>query len=556
MHQKPSKLTLLLAQLNTEVGNFEKNFQLIVDALSQAKEGGADIVITPELALCGYPPMDQVLSPSFIDAAKQKLELLRPYTENSPAILVGTPWMENGQLYNACVLIQDGKVTGIQYKHHLPNYGVFDEQRTFSAGTLPSLMSFNGLRFGVMICEDIWEANVASHLLEQGADVLIVMNASPFTLTKFEKRLDIARIRVKNTNTPIVYCNQVGGQDELVFDGGSFGMMADGTIINNPIFWKESYIKINFDIIDNNLSATSTFTPILESYSSKVYNAMVLGLRDYTKKNNFKKVILGMSGGIDSALTAAVAVDALGAENVMCVMLPTQYTSQDSLEDAKLCEELLGISKTPNINIINIVKTIEETLSPIFQGLSRDVTEENIQARTRGLILMALSNKLGYMLLTTGNKSEVAVGYATLYGDMCGSYSVLKDLYKTKVFEVVRWRNQLINHDFLGPKGMVIPNQIIEKAPTAELRENQKDEDSLPPYTLLDQILEGLIENGKSSKELIDAGFDEEVVKRVVKLLFRSEYKRFQAAPGVKLTDALLGYDRRFPITNSFLDKA
>ena len=451
--------------------------------------------------------------------------------------------------------MEGGRIAGATRKVDLPNYGVFDEKRVFAAGPIPAPFNIKGVLIGVPVCEDIWTDAVTRHLAEAGAEILAVPNGSPFEAGKEDVRLELARSRVRETGLPLIYLNQVGGQDELVFDGASFVVNADGALAWSLPGWREKIVLITDWTRDANgkwFCAPGAIADS-ESRSSQVYHAMMLGLRDYVNKNRFPGVVLGLSGGIDSALSAAVAVDALGAARVRCVMLPSRYTSRESLEDADACARLLG---TPyeTIEIERAVAAMGETLSPVFAGKTADTTEENIQSRLRGLILMAISNKFGPMVLTTGNKSEMSVGYATLYGDMCGGYNVLKDIYKTEVFALARWRNQFSPEGALGPRGRVIPERIIEKPPSAELRPNQTDQDSLPPYDILDGILECLVEHEMSFEQTVARGFDPATVKRIEQLLYVSEYKRRQAPPGVKISSRNFGRDRRYPITNAFRD--
>jgi NAD+ synthase len=546
------RIRIALAQLNPVMGDITGNLARARTARAQAMD--ADLIVFSELFITAYPPEDLVLKPALQADAREAIEALAADTGAGPAILIGAPWVEEGKLYNACLLLEGGKIAGRTLKVDLPNYGVFDEKRIFAAGPAPKPLSFRGIQLGVPVCEDIWTDKVACNLAEQGAEILLVPNGSPFEAGKEDVRLALAKSRVAETGLPLVYLNQLGGQDELVFDGASFVLNADGALACALPGWRERLVVTDWTRDEKGkwFCAPGEIIPE-ETRCSQVYHAMMLGLRDYVNKNRFPGVVLGLSGGIDSALSAAVAVDALGAERVRCVMLPSRFTSRESLEDADTCARLLG---TPyeTIEIERAVAAMGETLSPAFAGTTPGVTEENIQSRLRGVILMAISNKFGPMVLTTGNKSEMSVGYATLYGDMCGGYNVLKDIYKTEVFELARWRNTRAPEDALGPDGVVIPERIIEKPPTAELRANQTDQDSLPPYDILDGILECLVEHEMGFEETVARGFDPATVKRIEQLLYVSEYKRRQAPPGVKISSRNFGRDRRYPITNAFRD--
>jgi NAD+ synthase len=442
----------------------------------------------------------------------------------------------------------------VRLKHELPNYGVFDEKRVFSAGGLPEPVDFAGVKLGIMICEDMWLPAVTRRLASRGAEILIVPNGSPFELDKFDVRRRIALERVRESRLPLVYVNQIGGQDELAFDGGSFVMGADGAVVGQAPYWRADLPVTRWQRDAEGWRCLDGSVNPEPQRLEAVYQAMVLGLRDYVDKNRFPGVVLGLSGGVDSALTAAVAVDALGADRVHCVMLPSKYTSRESLDDAADCARRLGV-RLDTVSIAPLVESAERTLAALFAGRSPDITEENIQSRLRGLLLMALSNKFGSMVLTTGNKSEVSVGYATLYGDMCGGYSVLKDVYKVLVFDLSRWRNAHHPIGARGPAAAVIPDNIIAKPPTAELRPNQKDQDSLPPYDQLDAVLHELVENELPVADIVAMGYDRKLVTRVQNLLYSAEYKRRQASPGVKVTRRNFGRDRRYPITNRFRDR-
>jgi NAD+ synthase len=548
------RLRLALAQLNPIVGDIAGNVAKLRAARAKAAAQGADLMLASELVLIGYPPEDLVLKPAFIDDAIAALKELAADTgDGGPALLVGTPWRENGRIFNSVALLEGGTVSTTRAKVDLPNYGVFDEKRLFAPGLMPGPIHFKGIRLGVPICEDIWTADVVECLAETGAEMILVPNGSPFEAGKGDVRLNLAIERVQESGLPLVYLNQVGGQDELVFDGASFVVNADYSLAAQLPAFRTAVETVEFTREGNGWRAGPGAKVTLPDGIESIYHAMVLGLGDYVNKNRFKGVVLGMSGGIDSALSAAVAVDALGADRVHCVMMPSRYTSRDSLDDAAECSKLLG-TRLDEIPIEPAVAAFGDMLVPLFAGRGPDITEENIQSRIRGVTLMALSNKFGHMVLTTGNKSEVSVGYATLYGDMCGGYSVLKDVYKMTVFALSRWRNQNRPEGFLGPAGRVIPERIITKAPSAELREDQKDEDSLPPYPVLDAILERLVEQEKGVDEVIAEGFDSVTVARVENLLYSAEYKRRQAAPGVKIGRKLFGRDRRYPIVNGYRD--
>ena len=544
-------LSIALAQLNPTVGDISGNAALVRRARDNAAALGADLVVFSELVLVGYPPEDLVLRPALVEAAARVLrELEQESAARLPGLLVTLPWAANGHVHNAVALVADGR-TELRFKHELPNYGVFDEKRLFAPGPLPVPMTFRGVRLGVPICEDIWFPACAAHLARAGASILLVPNGSPFEVEKFHQRIDLARQRVAESGLPVAYVNQVGGQDELVFDGGSFVMNADGVFAHVLPFWSESLTLTRWHCRDGKYSCEGEARWSEEPRLSSVYNAMVLGLRDYVRKNGFRGVVLGLSGGIDSALTAAVAVDALGAERVRGVRLPSRFTSPASMDDAADTGRLVGM-RVDTVSIETTVAALETTLEPLFTGRPRDATEENLQARVRGVLLMGLSNKFGELLVTTGNKSEMSVGYTTLYGDMCGGYSVLKDVYKTEVYGLAHWRNEHAPDAALGPRSRVIPASSITKAPTAELRPNQTDQDSLPPYDVLDAILNGLVEEERSVDEIAARGFPREIVTRVQRMLYAAEYKRRQAPPGVKITRKSFGRDRRYPLTNAF----
>jgi NAD+ synthase len=542
----PDRLIIALAQMNQRVGDLEANAVAMLDI--RRKAAGADLVLYPELQLTGYPPEDLVLKPEFVRRTMDAAERLVDATaEPGPAMLFGTVLAEDGAAYNAMVLADEGKVLGRTLKHELPNYGTFDEKRIFTAGPLPVPLEYKGVKIGVPICEDIWWDAACNNLAAEGADLLLVPNGSPYELDKDEIRQKMVRARTLGTALPLAYLNRVGGQDELVFDGSSFVVHPDGDLIVQMADWEEALLLTEWRREADGWRCATRERHELDGYPEDIYHAMMLGLRDYVQRNRFPGVILGLSGGIDSALSAAVAVDALGADKVWGVMMPSKYTSEESLEDARECADLLAC-RHDVIPIIPAVQAFSEMM-PDLQG----VAAENIQARLRMVTLMALSNADGQMLLTTGNKSEMSVGYATLYGDMAGGFSVLKDAYKTTVFALSRWRNRNKPRGGLGPVGPVMPERVITKPPTAELSPGQKDEDSLPPYSALDSILEGLVDKEMSVKEVaLATGGDLALVTAIEKTILRAEYKRRQAPPGVKIGSRNFGRDRRYPISNFF----
>ena len=539
-------LRIAFAQMNQRVGDLEGNASQILEMRRKAKD--ADLLMVPELQLIGYPPEDLVLKPEFVRRAHECTDqLVAATTEPGPALLFGTLIGEGSAVYNAFVLADGGKVLARTLKRELPNYGTFDEKRIFTPGPLPEPIDFNGVKIGVPICEDIWQEIVCAHLAEAGAEMLLVPNGSPYELDKDDIRYRLVRSRALQTGLPIAYLNRVGGQDELVFDGSSFIIHPDGERVVQLCDWEEALLITDWERTSEGWRCTTRESHQLDSFPEDVYRAMVVGLRDYVGRNGFPGVILGLSGGIDSALSAAVAVDALGADKVWCVMLPSKYTSEESLDDARECARLLGCRH----DVISIAPGVEaiDGMLPQLGGLAA----ENVQARLRMVTLMALSNAEGQMLLTTGNKSEMSVGYATLYGDMAGGYSVLKDAYKTTVFALSRWRNRNRPEGALGPDGPVMPENVITKPPTAELRPGQKDEDSLPPYSVLDRILEGLVDKEMSVREVASAsGEDIALVADIESKLLKAEYKRRQAPPGVKIGSRNFGRDRRYPISNFF----
>jgi NAD+ synthase len=543
-------LKVALAQLNPKVGDIDGNLAKVRKARAEAKKQGADLMVCSELVLAGYFPEDLVLKPAFQQRCREAVEALRADTrDGGPALFVTTPWREDDKLYNAIVALDKGEIVGKRFKVDLPNYGVFDDKRVFTPGPMPGPLVFNDVRIGVPICEDVWTPDVVECIAETGGEILLVPNASPYEVGKTDLRVQLGVQRVVESGLPIAYVNQVGGQDEVIYDGGSFVLGADRMLKVKLGSFREEVATVEFRRNGGGWECLAgPIVPELEQIES-IYQAMMLGLRDYVNKTGFPSVIIGLSGGVDSALTAAVAADALGAGRVQTIMMPSPYTSAESLEDAKACAEALGV-KYDIVGIQPAMEAFRTMLLPLFGNRKEDVTEENIQSRARGVTLMAVSNKLGGMVVTTGNKSEMAVGYTTLYGDMCGGYNVLKDVYKTTVFELCKWRNAHLPADALGRKGRVIPARIIAKPPSAELKPDQKDEDSLPPYPVLDAILKGLIERDLAAEDLAREGHDIATVQRVWRLLEAAEYKRRQAPPGVKLRPKAFGRDRRTPITN------
>lgn len=544
-------MKISIAQLDPKVGDLDANLALIRKARMLGASRGADLVVYSELVVSGYPPEDLVQKKSFQNSCKNAvMELVKDSADGGPAMLLSAPWPEGDKIYNGALLIDGGKLCAVIAKCKLPNYGVFDEVRLFDAGPCPVATQFRDHKLGIMTCEDMWDGEATKSLGDSGAEILIVLNASPFEMDKTNERIKLANARVRESGLGLIYVNQVGGQDELVFDGASFVMSANGKLKSRLPAFVSSVETISFSTDDGFEPAEATIHIDMKE-NEAIYSALVMGLRDYVNKNFFPGVMIGLSGGVDSALSAAIAVDALGAERVHCVMMPSPYTSKESLEDAAETARLLGV-KLDNISIEPAMNAFDEMTKEQFVGHPKDTTEENIQARSRGVLLMAISNKFGHMVLSTGNKSEMSVGYATLYGDMCGGYSVLKDVYKTRVWELCRWRN--LNHtNFLeGPNGLVIPERVITKAPSAELKPNQTDQDSLPPYEELDDILHCLIELEMPSSEIVKHGHSAETVARVWKMLDNAEYKRRQAPPGVKISSRAFGRDRRYPITNGF----
>lgn len=549
------RLTILSAQLNAVVGDVDANLEKAIAALDEAHACGADLVVLPELFLCGYPPEDLVLKPSMSKACMRALEDLAARTrEDGPGMVIGLPvWEEGNALpYNSVALLADGKIKEFRHKYELPNYDVFDEVRTFKQGPKPLPVGFRGFTIGLPICEDIWLEAVPDALKEKGAEILLSPNGSPWRRNVREARLE-AFSKWADLRLPLVYVNQIGGQDELVFDGESFSIDSRGRMVQQLPDFEEAYGISVWERTPMGLMCVEGKKADLCSDLEETYLAAMMGLGDYVTKTGFPGVVIGLSGGIDSAIVAAIAVDALGADNVWCVMMPSRYTSRESLLDAKACAEALGV-KYDNISIAPAVSAYQEMLAEPFANTTPDTTEENIQSRVRGVTLMALSNKFGHMVTTTGNKSEMAVGYATLYGDMCGGYNPLKDIYKTEVFELARWRNFNVPKNAHGPSGEVIPYNIITKPPSAELREDQKDEDSLPPYHILDDILYGLIEREESIGTIVARGHFEDTVRRIDSLVRINEYKRRQAPPGVKIGNCNFGKGRRYPLVNRYKD--
>jgi NAD+ synthase len=550
----PDRFAITIAQLNPIVGDIAGNAAKARAARVRAAAAGADLLLLPELFICGYPPEDLVLKPALQAACRAAVEeLARETADGGPAVLIGTPWAEDGKLYNAVALLDGGGIAGRRFKVDLPNYGVFDEKRVFSPGALPGPLNIRGARIGVPICEDIWGPEPVECIGETGGEILLVPNGSPYRRGVIDERLNVAVARVKEAGLPLVYANQVGGQDELVFEGASFVLNTDLTFAAQMPAFREDVATVAFIRTAAGWRAETAAIAPLETGDEADYAACVLGLRDYVDKNRFPGVVLGLSGGIDSALCAAMAVDALGVERVRCVMLPYRFTSQDSLYDAAAIAKALGL-RYDIIPIAPAVEGLEQALEPLTAGLPRDVTEENLQSRVRGTILMAISNKFGLMVVTTGNKSEMSAGYATLYGDMNGGFNPIKDLYKTEVYRLARLRNGWRPHGALGPAGTVIPENVLVRPPSAELRENQTDQDSLPPYDQFDAVLERLVEREESVATIVDAGYDRDMVTRIERMLYLAEYKRRQAAPGVKVTLKNFGRDRRYPIVNRFRD--
>ncbi|PBC05035.1 NAD+ synthase [Mesorhizobium sp. WSM3860] len=565
----PDILRIAVAQLNPTVGDVAGNLAKAREARADAARQGADLVLYTELFLAGYPPEDLVLKPAFLKACEKAAQDFADDTaDGGPGVIIGTPLKRKSGTHNSIVFADGGKIIAERYKLDLPNYGEFDEKRVFQAGPeLQGPVNFRGVRIGVPICEDIWgDIAVCETLAESGAEILLVPNGSPYYRAKIDVRHQVVIRQVIETGLPMIYANQLGGQDELIFDGASFAIGADKTLAFqmsqfeeavDVTTWKRSRVAAgaqNANHSDHWVCSEGPMSKIPEREEAD-YRACMLGLRDYVNKNGFKNVVLGLSGGIDSAICAALAVDALGEERLRTVMMPYRYTSKDSLKDAEDCARALGC-RYDIVPISEPVEGFRHALTQLFEGTQEGITEENLQSRARGTILMAISNKFGSMVVTTGNKSEMSVGYATLYGDMNGGFNPIKDLYKMQVYALSRWRNAHVPPGALGPSGEVIPKNIIDKAPSAELRENQTDQDSLPPYPVLDDILECLVENEMGVDDIVARGHDRATVTRVEHLLYIAEYKRRQAAPGVKITRKNFGRDRRYPITNRFRDRS
>ena len=547
------RFRLAVAQLDPAVGDVAGNLALARKARAEAAEAGADLVLFTELFIAGYPPEDLVLKPAFVAACMEAVERLAEETaDGGPGVVIGCPLRNADGLFNAVAVLDEGRVLTWRSKVDLPNYGEFDEKRVFQAGPMPGPLNYRGLRLGIPVCEDIWgDLGVCETLAESGAEILLVPNGSPFYRGKLDVRHQVVLRQVIETDLPVVYANKVGGQDELLFDGASFAFNADRSLAFQLPQFKTGIFLSDWVQGGEGWRCEGGSVAAIPGDDEAVWRALVLGLADYVNKNGFKSVVLGLSGGIDSAICAALAVDALGASRVHCVMLPYRYTAETSLEDAAACAKALGV-RYDTVPIADPVEGFLSALGSMFDGTPSGITEENLQSRARGVILMAISNKFGAMVVTTGNKSEMSVGYATLYGDMNGGFNPIKDLYKTEVFRLARWRNENHPDDLLGPEGEVIPERIITKPPSAELREDQKDEDSLPPYDVLDAILEHLVEHDGGVDELAARGFDRDTVTHIERLLYIAEYKRRQSAPGTKATKKNFGRDRRYPITNRF----
>jgi NAD+ synthase len=553
----PDILRIAVAQLNPIVGDVAGNLAKAREARADAARHGADLVLFTELFIAGYPPEDLVLKPAFLAACERAAnDFAADTADGGPGVIIGTPLKRKSGTHNSVIFADGGKILAERYKLDLPNYGEFDEKRVFQAGPdMPGPVNFRGVRLGIPICEDIWgDLGVCETLAESGAEILLVPNGSPYYRSKMDARQQVVIRQVIESGLPVLYANQVGGQDELIFDGASFAINADRTLAFQMSQFEETVVVTKWRRGETGwICADGPMSKIPENEEAD-YRACMLGLRDYVNKNGFRNVVLGLSGGIDSAICAALAVDALGEERVRAVMMPYRYTSKDSLKDAEDCARALGC-RYDIVPIFEPVDGFSHALTQLFEGTKEGITEENLQSRARGTILMAISNKFGSMVVTTGNKSEMSVGYATLYGDMNGGFNPIKDLYKMQVYALSAWRNTTVPPGALGPSGEVIPKNIIDKAPSAELRENQTDQDSLPPYPVLDDILECLVENEMGVEEIVKRGHPRETVTRIEHLLYVAEYKRRQAAPGVKITRKNFGRDRRYPITNRFRDR-
>lgn len=551
-------LRIATAQLNPIVGDVAGNLSKAREARADAARHGADLVLFTELFIAGYPPEDLVLKPAFVDACERAVrELAEETRDGGPGVIIGVPLKRDSGLHNAVMVLDGGEVVAERFKLDLPNYGEFDEKRVFQPGPhMPGPVNFRGVRIGIPVCEDIWgDLDVCETLAESGAELLLVPNGSPYYRGKVEVRHQVVIRQVIESGLPILYANQLGGQDELVFDGASFAIQADKSLAFQMSQFEEAVSISTWKREGEGWRCDDGPMSKIPEKEEADYRACMLGLRDYVNKNGFKNVVLGLSGGIDSAICAALAVDALGEERVRCIMMPYRYTSKDSLKDAEDCARALGC-RYDIVPIFEPVDGFSNALGQLFEGTKEGVTEENLQSRTRGTILMAVSNKFGSMVVTTGNKSEMSVGYATLYGDMNGGFNPIKDVYKMQVYALSAWRNTTVPPGALGPSGEVIPQNIIDKAPSAELRPDQTDQDSLPPYPVLDDILECLVEGEMSVDAIVARGHDRETVHRIEHLLYIAEYKRRQAAPGVKITRKNFGRDRRYPITNRFRDRS
>jgi len=556
MSQAPDVLRIAVAQSNPTVGDIAGNLAKAREARADAARHGADLVLFTELFISGYPPEDLVMKPAFLAACERAVrEFAEETGDGGPGVVIGVPLARGALRHNSVMVLDGGKVTAERHKVDLPNYGEFDEKRVFHEGPMPGPVDFRGVRLGIPVCEDIWgDLGVCETLAESGAEILLVPNGSPYYRGKIDIRHQVVIRQVIESDLPILYANQLGGQDELVFDGASFAFNADRKLAFQMSQFEEQVTVTTWRRGEEGWFCDEGPMSRIPDGEEADYRACMLGLRDYVNKNGFRSVVLGLSGGIDSAICAALAVDALGEERLHAIMLPYSYTSEESLADAEGCARLLGC----RYDIVPIFKPVEGfmgALSELFEGTNEGVTEENLQSRTRGTILMAVSNKFGSMVVTTGNKSEMSVGYATLYGDMNGGFNPIKDLYKMQVYALARWRNDHTPPGALGPTGMVIPQNIIDKAPSAELRPDQTDQDSLPPYPVLDDILESLVEHEMSVDDIVARGHDRELVHKVEHLLYIAEYKRRQSAPGVKITRKNFGRDRRYPITNRFRDR-
>ncbi len=550
-----NRFRITLAQLNPIVGDIKGNAAKVVAAWEHGRRTEADLVALPEMFITGYNTQDLVMKPAFHEAAIAAITRLAEDCVDGPALAVGGPWVEDGKLYNAYLILKGGRIASKSLKHHLPNETVFDEVRLYDAGPLGGPYSVGNTRVGSPICEDSWHEDVSETLAETGAEFLLIPNGSPYFRNKYDIRLNHMVSRVVETGLPLIYLNMVGGQDDQVFDGATFALNPGGELAMRMPVFDEAITNVDLERIDEGWRIVpGEIVPQPDEWEQD-YRAMVQSLRDYMEKTGFKKAVLGLSGGVDSALVAAIAVDAIGAGNVRCIMLPSEYTSKASLTDAEAVAQTLGV-QYDFVPISESRAAVTNTLAGLFENHNEDLTEENIQSRLRGLLLMAISNKFGEMLLTTGNKSEIAVGYATIYGDMNGGYNPIKDLYKTRVFEMCRWRNANHRDWMMGPDGEVIRPSVIDKPPSAELREDQKDSDSLPDYPVLDGILDILVDQDGSIADCVAAGFDRDVARKIESLIYISEYKRFQSAPGTRLTPRAFWLDRRYPIVNRWRDQS